>query len=127
MTQCANGVDAAVCMLLDGQTSAVHQKQLLAPSPPLSHLLGMPAWVKLIEVDAERHRQHVRHLDSVELRAREGRGAHHCVMVRGGAAVGEIRDGAGHATREYLADKTIQSFMRDHHGGHVVSPAPAAE
>src|SRR6478672_457781 len=124
MTQCANGGDATMCVFLDGQTPAVHQEQLLALSPPLSHQLRMPAWVKLIEIDAERHRQHVRHVDSVELCARKGRGAYHCVIIRGGAAVGEIRDGAGHATREYLADKTIEAFMRDHHGGHVVSPAP---
>ena len=127
MAQRANGVDASVGMLLHRQPPAVHEEQLFAPRPTLPHLFRAVARVKLIEVDTQRHGQHVRCVNPVELRAGERGRAHHRVVVRGGPPVCEIRDAAGDATWKYLPDKAIQALMRDHHRGDAVSAAPTAE
>jgi hypothetical protein len=83
--------------------------------------------MELVKVDTERHSQHVAGTDAVELFAREGRRAHHGVVIRRGPAIGEIRDRAGDGTRNYLPDKAIQSFMRDHHGGNIIAASPRPE
>ena len=87
----------------------------------------MPAWVKLIEINTERHGQYVRGVNPVELFTGKCGCAHHGVIVRRGAAVCEICNGSGDGTRKYLSDKTIEAFVGNHHGGDIVSPAPAAE
>jgi hypothetical protein len=83
--------------------------------------------MKLHEVDAQRDRDDVGRVDPVELLAREGRSAHHRVVVRGRPAVGEVGDGAGSATRQDLSGETIQPLVGDHHGGDVVPAAPRAQ
>ena len=103
MPQRANGVDAPVGVLLHRQTPAVHEEHLFAPRPALPHLFRVAARVKLIEVDTQRHGQHIRCADPVELRTGERGRAHHRVVVGCGPPVCEIRDAAGDATGKYLA------------------------
>ena len=83
--------------------------------------------MELVEVDAERYRDHVRGVDPVELFARERRRAHHGVVTLGGAAVGGVGDRTGCARRKYLPDKAIKPFVGDHHGGDVATSAPLAQ
>jgi hypothetical protein len=83
--------------------------------------------MELVEVDTERHGHDVGYVDAVELFAGEGRRADHRVVAGGGPAVGRVGDRARHARRKYLSEKTIQAFVGDHHGRHVVPPTPAAQ
>jgi hypothetical protein len=120
-------VDAAVGVLLHRQAATVHQQRLAWADPPLPHRRGTAAGMKLVEVDAQRHREDVRCVDAFELFARERGRAHHGVIARGGAAVCGIGDRTRQARRKYLSDKAIEAFVGDHDGGHVVSSAPPAQ
>ncbi len=73
--------------------------------------------MKLVEVDAQRHRDDVRSVDAVELLARECRRADDGVVVRGCSAVGLVGDHARQPPWKELSDKAIKALVRDHHGG----------
>ena len=125
--QRGNGVDTAMCMFLHGKAPAVHQQRLLWLGPPLTHRRRVAARMKLIEVDAKRHRDHVGGVYPVELFAGERRRTDDGVVARRGPAVGRVCDRSRGSSRKDLSDKAIEPFVGDHHGRNVVPPAPAAE
>ena len=79
-----------------------------------------------LQVHAQWDGDGVRRPDAIELFAREPGGAHHGVVVGGGAPVGEVSELSRGSTRKYLARKAIQALVGDHHrGGAVFAPPPA--
>ena len=83
--------------------------------------------MELVEVYAQRHRDHIGGVDAVELLPRELRRAHHGVVALGRPPIRDVGDRAGQLWWKYLPDKAIEPFMRNHHGGDIVASAPFAE
>ena len=109
VSQGGNGIDTAVRVLLHRQPAAMHQQRLFRARPLLPNRGGPPAGMELVEVDPERHRDHVRGVDPVELFPCERRRAHHGVVALGGAPVGGVGDRTSRARPEVSARQGDQA------------------
>lgn len=80
-----------------------------------------------LQIHAQRDCDGIAGVDPVELLAGETGGAHHGVVVRGGACVGHIGELPRGPARKHLAHKAIQALMGDHQRGDTVVAAPPAQ
>ena len=95
-------VDAAVDALFHRQPAAVHQQELRRCGPLPPHQGGVPARMEGLQVHAQRDGDDVRRADAVEFFARKPGGAHHGVVVGGGAPVGEVGEASRRSDAEAL-------------------------
>ena len=83
--------------------------------------------MKCLQIHAQRHGDGVRRADPVEFLTGETGGAHHGVVIGGGARVGEIGERRPVSVREHQTDQPIEPLMGDHHRGDAMVASPPAQ